>query len=145
MGHLMRSRFVATALAMWCLSAPAGHAQPMAVIDSRFRVLGNVAPNDPRKTRYPIDGLRIVDASIFPNIPGYFIVSNLYMASEKAADVIHEAAMENDVKRSNAARGRMWCSRMTCWHGIACATNSRATCFTRGKNSCGASMRTRIC
>src|SRR5207247_2698332 len=37
-----------------------------------------------------VDGLRVVDASIFPRIPGYFIVTNIYMASEKAADVIHE-------------------------------------------------------
>lgn len=46
-----------------------------AVLDSRFRVRG-------------VTGLRVVDASIFPNIPGYFIVTAVYMASEKAADVI---------------------------------------------------------
>src|SRR5262249_39835321 len=39
-----------------------------------------------------VDGLRVVDASIFPRIPGYFIVTNIYMASEKAADVILEDA-----------------------------------------------------
>jgi hypothetical protein len=50
-----------------------------AVLDSRFRV---------RKVK----GLRVVDASIFPKIPGYFIVNNIYMASEKAADVILEDA-----------------------------------------------------
>ncbi len=48
-----------------------------AVLDSRFRVRN-------------VSNLRIVDASIFPTIPGYFIVSNIYMASEKAADVIIE-------------------------------------------------------
>ncbi len=48
---------------------------PNAVLDSQFRV---------RK----VAGLRVVDASIFPKIPGYFIVSNIYMASEKAADVL---------------------------------------------------------
>jgi choline dehydrogenase len=32
--------------------------------------------------------LRVVDASIFPRIPGYFIVSAVYMAAEKAADMI---------------------------------------------------------
>ena len=48
-----------------------------AVLDSRFRVRG-------------VDGLRVVDASIFTRIPGYFIVTNIYMASEKAADVILE-------------------------------------------------------
>jgi choline dehydrogenase-like flavoprotein len=52
---------------------------PNAVLDSRFRVRG-------------VAGLRVVDASIFPRIPGYFIVANIYMASEKAADVIADDA-----------------------------------------------------
>jgi choline dehydrogenase len=52
---------------------------PMAVLDSRFRVRGT-------------EGLRVVDASVFPKIPGYFIVSAIYMISEKAADVIIEDA-----------------------------------------------------
>jgi choline dehydrogenase len=33
-------------------------------------------------------GLRVVDASVFPRIPGFFIVSSIYMIAEKAADVI---------------------------------------------------------
>jgi choline dehydrogenase-like flavoprotein len=45
------------------------------VVDSGFRVYG---------TR----GLRVVDASVFPRIPGFFIVSAVYMIGEKAADVI---------------------------------------------------------
>jgi choline dehydrogenase len=52
---------------------------PMAVLDSRFRVRGT-------------ERLRVVDASVFPKIPGYFIVSAIYMISEKAADVIIEDA-----------------------------------------------------
>ena len=32
--------------------------------------------------------LRVVDASVFPRIPGFFIVSAVYMIGEKAADVI---------------------------------------------------------
>jgi choline dehydrogenase-like flavoprotein len=32
--------------------------------------------------------LRVVDASIFPRIPGFFIASAVYMIGEKAADVI---------------------------------------------------------
>jgi choline dehydrogenase len=50
-----------------------------AVVDSRFRVIGT-------------SGLRIVDASVFPRIPGFFIVTPIYMISEKAADVIAEDA-----------------------------------------------------
>ena len=33
-------------------------------------------------------GLRVVDASVFPRIPGFFIVSSIYMIAEKAAAVI---------------------------------------------------------
>jgi len=50
---------------------------PLAVLDSRFRVRG-------------VTGLRVVDACVFPRIPGYFIVSAVYMISEKAFDVIRE-------------------------------------------------------
>ncbi|MBI3864959.1 MAG: GMC family oxidoreductase N-terminal domain-containing protein, partial [Planctomycetia bacterium] len=46
-----------------------------AVLDSRFRVHGVV-------------GLRVVDASIFPRIPGYFILAPIFMVSEKAASTI---------------------------------------------------------
>ncbi len=51
---------------------------PMAVLDSRLRVRG-------------IQGLRVVDASVFPKIPGYFIASAIYMVSEKAFDVIQQS------------------------------------------------------
>jgi len=50
---------------------------PRAVLDSRFRVRG-------------VSGLRVVDASVFPRIPGFFIVSNIYTIAEKAADAIAE-------------------------------------------------------
>jgi choline dehydrogenase-like flavoprotein len=50
------------------------------VVDSRFRVHG---------TR----GLRVVDASIFPRIPGFFLASAVYIVAEKAADaVLRDAA-----------------------------------------------------
>jgi choline dehydrogenase-like flavoprotein len=42
------------------------------VVDSRFRVHGR-------------EGLRVVDASVFPRIPGLFIVSAVYLIGEKAA------------------------------------------------------------
>ncbi|KAL1847335.1 hypothetical protein Plec18170_008687 [Paecilomyces lecythidis] len=48
---------------------------PNAVLDSQFRVRG-------------VQNLRVVDASVFPRIPGIFIQSAIYMVSEKAADVI---------------------------------------------------------
>ncbi|KAM3415608.1 Oxygen-dependent choline dehydrogenase [Cercospora zeina] len=46
-----------------------------AVLDTNFKVRG-------------VDGLRVVDASVFPKIPGYFIAAPIYMISEKAAEVI---------------------------------------------------------
>lgn len=46
-----------------------------AVLDSKFRVKG-------------VAGLRVVDASIFPKIPGFYIAGAVYMISEKAAATI---------------------------------------------------------
>ena len=60
-------------------------------------------------------GLRVVDASIFPRIPGYFIASAIYIAAEKAADAILSSAMagnaaavsgESTAPRSGAAETR---------------------------------------
>ena len=48
---------------------------PLAVLDSSFRVRGT-------------KGLRVVDASVFPRIPGTFTAVSTYMVAEKAADVI---------------------------------------------------------
>jgi choline dehydrogenase len=57
-------------------TCPIGPASdPAAVVDSRFRVHG-------------AGRLRIVDASVFPRIPGFFIVTSVYMLAEKASDVI---------------------------------------------------------
>jgi choline dehydrogenase-like flavoprotein len=39
-----------------------------------------------------IRGLRVVDASVFPRIPGFFIVSAILMIGEKAADAILRTA-----------------------------------------------------
>ena len=39
-----------------------------------------------------VAGLRVVDASVFPRIPGFFLVSAVYMIGEKAADVIAATA-----------------------------------------------------
>ena len=54
---------------------------------------------------YNTEALRVVDASVFPRIPGFFIVSAVYMIGEKAADVILEAARGVD---RIASRGARW-------------------------------------
>ncbi|KAJ9058760.1 hypothetical protein DSO57_1009098 [Entomophthora muscae] len=48
---------------------------PMGVLDGKFRVRG-------------VKNLRVVDMSVFPDIPGYFPVLYLHMVGAKAADVI---------------------------------------------------------
>jgi choline dehydrogenase len=58
-----------------CGTCAIGSMDEGGVLSSDFRVHG---------TR----GLRVVDASVFPRIPGFFIVSAVYMIAEKAADVI---------------------------------------------------------
>lgn len=59
-------------------TAPIGaDGDAMAVLDSKFRVRG-------------VEGLRVVDASVFPKIPGVFIQAPIYIVSEKAAGVIIE-------------------------------------------------------
>ena len=58
-----------------CTNAMGPESDRMAVVDGRFRVHG---------TR----GLRVVDASVFPKIPGFFIVTSVYMLSEKATDAV---------------------------------------------------------
>jgi len=58
---------------------------PDAVLDSAFRVRG-------------IKGLRVVDASVFPRIPGFFIVMPIYMIAEKAAETILKDAKESSPK-----------------------------------------------
>lgn len=47
----------------------------MAVLDSKFRVRS-------------VKGLRVVDASVYPRIPGAFTAMSTYMVGEKAADDI---------------------------------------------------------
>jgi choline dehydrogenase-like flavoprotein len=58
-------------------SCPIGPREKGGALTSDFRVHG---------TR----GLRVVDASVFPRIPGFFLASSVYMISEKASDVILE-------------------------------------------------------
>lgn len=51
--------------------------------------------------------LRIVDASVFPHIPGFFIATPIYMLAEKASDVISAAAQRGaaDHRSSTAQAG----------------------------------------
>jgi choline dehydrogenase-like flavoprotein len=56
-------------------TCPIGPRDGGGVLGSDFRVHGT-------------ERLRVVDASVFPRIPGFFIVSAVYMVAEKAADVI---------------------------------------------------------
>lgn len=58
-----------------CTAAIGEDGDPQAVLDADFRVRG-------------VTGLRVVDASVFPKIPGYYIALPIYMISEKAAEVI---------------------------------------------------------
>ncbi|KAJ5984571.1 CAZyme family AA3 [Penicillium waksmanii] len=58
-----------------CTAAIGEDGDPQAVLDADFRVRG-------------VDGLRVVDASVFPKIPGYYVALPIYMISEKAAEVI---------------------------------------------------------
>lgn len=39
-----------------------------------------------------VNRLRVVDASVFPQIPGFFVAAAIYMIAEKAADVLLDAA-----------------------------------------------------
>ncbi len=60
-------------------SCPIGAAKDGGVLDSNFAVHG-------------VQRLRVVDASVFPRIPGFFIAAAIYMVAEKAADsLLHEA------------------------------------------------------
>ena len=62
-----------------------------AVLDSDFRVRGT-------------KGLRVVDASVFPRIPGFFIASAVYIAAERAADaILHDARAEPPSARRHSS------------------------------------------
>jgi len=76
-------------LAEWAQNESWGHhascsnqMAPMAnggVVDNNFKVYGT-------------NNLRVVDASIFPNIPGYYPMVPLLMISEKASDTVLASA-----------------------------------------------------
>ena len=80
-------------------SCAIGRREQGGVLDSNFRVHG-------------VDGLRVVDASVFPRIPGFFIASAVYMIGEKAADVILAPSREPRCRLTTnlpqARRPRPW-------------------------------------
>jgi choline dehydrogenase-like flavoprotein len=59
-------------------TCPIGPPENNGVLNGNFQVHG-------------VRNLRVVDASIFPRIPGFFIATSVYMAAEKASDVILSA------------------------------------------------------
>lgn len=63
-----------------CGTCAIGRRAANGVLGSDFRVHGTA-------------GLRVVDASVFPRIPGYFIAAAVYLIAEKAADMILADAM----------------------------------------------------
>jgi choline dehydrogenase len=71
----------------------------MAVLDNNFQVYGT-------------SNLRVVDASVFPRIPGFFIVSAVYMIAEKASDVILAAAGQAEVPYCIYGQS-VWCRLWT--------------------------------
>lgn len=60
-------------------SCPIGAVHEGGVLDSTFAVHG-------------VKRLRVVDASVFPRIPGFFVAAAIYMIAEKAADVVLQQA-----------------------------------------------------
>jgi choline dehydrogenase-like flavoprotein len=73
-------------------TCPIGVPSEGGVLTSDFRVHGT-------------SGLRVVDASVFPRIPGFFIASAVYMIGEKAADVILAERARAPAERAPHASG----------------------------------------
>jgi choline dehydrogenase len=73
-----------------CSNPMGATSDPQAVVDSNFRVIGT-------------QNLRVVDASVFPRIPGLFIATPIYMIAEKASDVILADAKAAANAAANAA------------------------------------------
>jgi len=77
-----------------CCTCPIGDPNKGGVVNGDLEVHG-------------VRRLRIVDASVFPRIPGFFIATPIYMLAEKASDVISAAAKRGptDHRSSTAQAG----------------------------------------
>ena len=73
-----------------CTCAIGRDDDPAAVLDGDFRVRG-------------VEGLRVVDASVFPRIPGLFLASAVYMVSERASELIIAAHQTAETKENARA------------------------------------------
>lgn len=63
------------------------------LIAGEYHICGSVAMGDALDSRLRVkgaEGLRVADASIFPNNVSGNIVSSVYAVAEKAADMIRE-------------------------------------------------------
>jgi len=70
-----------------CGTCRIGNGDTNDVLDSNFNVIG-------------VSNLRVVDASVFPKIPGFFIAVPIFLISEKATDAILASA---NVRRSKTS------------------------------------------
>jgi choline dehydrogenase len=76
-----------------CTAAIGPASDPRAVLDGDFRVHG-------------VQRLRVVDASVFPRIPGFFLVTAIYMAAEKASAAILADAASAAASAAESAPSR---------------------------------------
>lgn len=67
----------------------------MGVLDSSFRVRG-------------VQALRVVDASVYPKIPGTFMLLSTYLVGEKAADLFHKATTMSSSHSRESAYADAW-------------------------------------
>ena len=73
-----------------CTNKMGPASDPLAIVDQNFRVHGT-------------EGLRVVDASVFARIPGFFIVASVYMLAEKCASLTQFCEIAVDA--ASARRG----------------------------------------